>query len=562
MNGFLYAQTTYTSFNYIGTQDTLLFSSSTLELNQFDFELKGANKNWDFSTLSAETQKKSSYLSPSNGGYQNTWCFSNGYLFNCTANFENLTNLAKYESDSLPFGPVQIENRISHQRLQNSTLQNTMLGLTVNIEGIPIPFTFDYENEDTIYQFPIEYLSVDSSSSKIMLDFYPLPVTQIRHLKRINEVEGWGELITPYGQFSTVLKMKTILSKIDTILIDSIPIPYPRTTIEYKWWDPAYGLPVLTVTGNRIGGIDIITNITYLDSVRCLSPRPLFTFSPLAPQLDPNNKTVEVTFTNFSNNTDSVFWDFGDGSYSSNFSPTHTFACEGLKNVTLFTFNNCNSVFQEENLSLPIYVSSSTTTLDTSIQYLCANASIFINGQYETENGFYEEATQDENGCDSLYIIDLKTPIFDNTINIASDTISSNMTNASYRWLDCDQSFEIIENETNVYFHVNSSGNFAVELSLNGCKDTSACVETISTSLQKKTLERDFYMYPNPAYNKLIVESFPNENVEYIVYSIFGKEQIRSKKSILNIAPLLPGSYFIRLKNNSISSSPKYFIKM
>ena len=45
----------------------------------------------------------------------------------------------------------------------------------------------------------------------------------------------------------------------------------------------------------------------------------------------------------------------------------------------------------------------------------------------------------------------------------------------SYQWLDCDNNYSIILSETEDTFIPNESGNYALEVSLNTCKDTSNC---------------------------------------------------------------------------------------
>ena len=50
-----------------------------------------------------------------------------------------------------------------------------------------------------------------------------------------------------------------------------------------------------------------------------------------------------VTFTNTSNFADSYYWDFGDGTTSTDTNPTHNYANSGYYTVTLIAYNQCNS---------------------------------------------------------------------------------------------------------------------------------------------------------------------------------------------------------------------------
>ena len=123
-------------------------------------------------------------------------------------------------------------------------------------------------------------------------------------IKRVNEVEGWGTLVTPYDTFSSVLKMKTIIERMDTFYFDTLQVATPITQVRYTWWDPAYGLPVLSVEGIVTpGGGTTVLGVTYLDSVRCVEPLPLFIPNPPLAVKD-----SAVQFISLAGNADSVIW--------------------------------------------------------------------------------------------------------------------------------------------------------------------------------------------------------------------------------------------------------------
>ncbi len=53
---------------------------------------------------------------------------------------------------------------------------------------------------------------------------------------------------------------------------------------------------------------------------------------------------LTVFFDNLSINADSYFWEFGDGNMSTDFNPVHTYATDGLYDVTLTATNACGSI--------------------------------------------------------------------------------------------------------------------------------------------------------------------------------------------------------------------------
>lgn len=69
-------------------------------------------------------------------------------------------------------------------------------------------------------------------------------------------------------------------------------------------------------------------------------------------------------------------------------------------------------------------------------------------------------------------------PTIDNTVMVIGATIQSNEIIASYQWLDCGNGNAVIPNENNQSYTAIETGDYAVELNVQGCIDTSGC-ETI-----------------------------------------------------------------------------------
>lgn len=63
----------------------------------------------------------------------------------------------------------------------------------------------------------------------------------------------------------------------------------------------------------------------------------------------------------------------------------------------------------------------------------------------------------------------------DNSVTQSNSVLTSNQSNATYQWLDCDNDNAIIVGEINQYYTPIFTGNYAVEINMNGCVDTSSC---------------------------------------------------------------------------------------
>ena len=186
----LYAQVTYQATDYAQIGDSLLFSTA-IGASGVDFDTTGANVFWDYSSLAYNNQTVQSYFDPSTTGYQNLWCSNNGIptssfpTFNgpCITAFQGVSNLATNfleditvpQLQGIPLPQVGVSNMIAHQLLQNNNLEQTVLGVSIDVavpplHPLPIPFVYEYENIDTIYQFPLQYGAVDSSTSRLVLN--------------------------------------------------------------------------------------------------------------------------------------------------------------------------------------------------------------------------------------------------------------------------------------------------------------------------------------------------------------------------------------------------------
>jgi hypothetical protein len=69
----------------------------------------------------------------------------------------------------------------------------------------------------------------------------------------------------------------------------------------------------------------------------------------------------------------------------------------------------------------------------------------------------------------------VNNPTIDNSVTATGPTILANQTAAAYQWVDCDNAFTPIIGEMNQSFTATVTGNYAVEIEVEGCVDISAC---------------------------------------------------------------------------------------
>ncbi|MGB0851082.1 MAG: T9SS type A sorting domain-containing protein, partial [Bacteroidia bacterium] len=144
------------------------------------------------------------------------------------------------------------------------------------------------------------------------------------------------------------------------------------------------------------------------------------------------------------------------------------------------------------------------TTFDS--QTVCDKLT-WIDGQtYYQSVDSLTHTLQNRYGCDSMVLLDLNVTNSDTSISLNGDTLTSNQISASYQWLNCIDSFNVIPLATNQSYTPTQNGDYAVEVSRNGCKDTSSCISITKLGITENSLKHSFRIYPNPTKGELTIE--------------------------------------------------------
>jgi len=242
---FLFGQIIIDNTDMAEPGDTIRLSS-TLDISGIDFYATGQDYTWDFSALEALSQTVDTFVTVQ----ETPWVYQLVFFLS--------SNQAKKLTEFDQFPGFEVTN--TYEYFNNSSSDYRSVGLGVTLNGLPLPNK--YENPDIIYKFPVQYGNQDSSVSS-----YEFDIPGIGYAggwkKRVNQVDGWGTLITPYGEFETI-RMKTNIQQYDSLYIDSLGFGFPvfRNYDEYKWLGNDFGLPLCRVEDG------LIPTFTYIDSVR------------------------------------------------------------------------------------------------------------------------------------------------------------------------------------------------------------------------------------------------------------------------------------------------------
>lgn len=126
-------------------------------------------------------------------------------------------------------------------------------------------------------------------------------------------------------------------------------------------------------------------------------------------------------------------------------------------------------------------------------------------------------------GCDSIVSLDLYIESIDLDLTINDPTIVANLEGVEYQWLDCDNDYMVIDGETSQSFTALSNGNYAVEITQNGCTDTSACITISSTAIQDSERFKSIKVFPNPSNGKFNIELSGLSKISIKVISMSGQ---------------------------------------
>ena len=230
--------------------DTIRYSTaSVLQLQNVAFQGGGANQKWDFSGIRPEGQEVARYRSAGSVAVSYRLFFGGSAY-------------GRIQFDSLVLGPLAFYDVYDFFEKDANSFRATGRGLTYN--GLRIPAT--YQDDDERYFFPLEYGDRDSSTYDVSFDI-PGAITLVQRGYRITEVDGWGQVITPFDTFDCLRVVTTTYAE-DSIALAIGGISLPNVQRRYQWWTRNMAFPVMEVRGLVQGGRFLPNQLRFRDRYR------------------------------------------------------------------------------------------------------------------------------------------------------------------------------------------------------------------------------------------------------------------------------------------------------
>ena len=340
-----------------------------------------------------------------------------------------------------------------------------------------------------------------------------------------------------------------------TINYSNFLTDFQSTCSSYTWVDgitytSSTNAPIYTFT--NIYGCDSIVNLdltinsnfivdtlnacnayTWVDGITYTSSTntPTYTFtnvngcdSVVNLDLTINNSN---TGTDFQTACDTYLWIDGNTYTLSTNTPTYTttntYGCDSVVTLDLTINNSSNGTDVQTACDTYTWIDGNTYTLSTNTP------------TYNLTNTF---------GCDSVINLDLTLNTVDNGITNNSPILTANAIGATYQWLDCNNNYAPIQGETNQIFTATTNGSYAVEVTQNGCVDTSACEQVNNVGINE--INPSITLNPNPTTGIVELQGI-NGSFKMDVYDYTGKYLQSTSRSTIDLSDYPKGIYLIKV---------------
>ena len=315
------AQQVYESRHYGTPGDVYLYNRFASGFSNEGMTAAGANITWDMSTNLELNTHVNQIVEPGEGIDQFTFltvCALSGLSStDCFAAW-NASDQCVELKDSLQLLDFTLYDLQRYQTKTNNLLLENFIGFKVDLTGLPTQAVIVYQNPDTTIQFPVVYGNAWTSQTHYGLDLNAAGQNILYNAtqSRLTTIDGWGTLMTPYDTFVNVVRLRSDILRIDTIIQNNKDTTIlVADQVEFMWLDTNYTLPVMTANGIITPNDSIIINaLEYIYEATC--PTPTWVADPGADTfyIGPSGD-VTIIFNILNSNADTYSWDFGDGQF-------------------------------------------------------------------------------------------------------------------------------------------------------------------------------------------------------------------------------------------------------
>lgn len=133
-----------------------------------------------------------------------------------------------------------------------------------------------------------------------------------------------------------------------------------------------------------------------------------------------------------------------------------------------------------------------------------------------TESGTFLYIIGLANGCDSVITIHATIEHINTLVDGNGSSLTAQQSGAQYQWLDCDQGYSIVDGATSQTFTPDHTAEYAVQITLNDCIDTSSCNLVTVVANHDPESASGVHVYPNPTSGHIYIQPSSGETIRAI----------------------------------------------
>ncbi|MFK7921175.1 MAG: LamG-like jellyroll fold domain-containing protein, partial [Bacteroidia bacterium] len=315
----------------------------------------------------------------------------------------------------------------------------------------------------------------------------------------------------------------------------------------------------LTVNFNSGSVISVVGCGSYISPSGTQTWTSSGTYQDIIPNSTGCDSTIMINLVIGMSSTETIFETACDSFVSP--SGNNTWTSSGSYLDTLLNAAGCDSILI---VGLQINNSSSTT-----LPVISCGPYTSPSGNYTwTTSGTYQDTIPNQEGC--LEYLTLNVSIVDIDTSVVQDNrdLTAQATGVSYQWLDCNNNFAAVLAANQQTFVPDDPGSYAVQISDNGCIDTSSCF-TVSSglSIYQQSFDTRIQVYPNPSTDHFVIDlGGVYQDIQYQLQSIDGKNLLTERsaqrqKLKLDLINYPAGIYLLKVEADGKTARMKLYVQ-
>lgn len=181
---------------------------------------------------------------------------------------------------------------------------------------------------------------------------------------------------------------------------------------------------------------------------------------------------------------------------------------------SLTSVGGCDSLVETTLDVVTSFNSTESATICDGDTYTFPDGTTGISATVHTSN------LVSSSGCDSIVETTLNVTTINLSVTDNNGVLIADATGATYQWMDCD-AVAPVSGETSQSFEPTVTGNYAVQITQNGCTEMSDCYEVQVSNIDQFNHDELFKVYPNPSNGRVIFNSELMGQVK--IFDITGK---------------------------------------